>query len=103
MNMRLLLVGIAIIAGIGVGAVAQQPATAARRRRGRRQIPDAPKPPDPNALRVYIRAGLKSHGPGLHDYPQYLADWSKVLTERGAVVDGSLHFPTRRRARQACT
>ncbi len=44
-------------------------------------------------LRVYIRAGLKTHGPGQHDYPQFLADWSKVLTERGAAVDGSLHFP----------
>ena len=42
---------------------------------------------------VYIRAGLKTHGPGQHDYPQFLADWSKVLTERNAVVDGSLHFP----------
>jgi type 1 glutamine amidotransferase len=45
-------------------------------------------------IRVYIRAGLKTHGPGQHDYPQFLADWSKVLTERGALVDGSLHFPT---------
>jgi type 1 glutamine amidotransferase len=48
----------------------------------------------PPPVRIYIRAGLKSHGPGQHDYPQYLADWSKVLTERGAIVDGSLHFPT---------
>jgi type 1 glutamine amidotransferase len=45
-------------------------------------------------MRIYIRAGLKTHGPGQHDYPQFLADWSKVLTERGAAVDGSLHFPT---------
>ena len=45
-------------------------------------------------MRIYIRAGLKTHGPGQHDYPQYLADWSKILTERGAVVDGSLHSPT---------
>ena len=45
-------------------------------------------------IHVYIRAGLKSHGPGQHDYPQYLADWSKVLTDRGAIVDGSLHFPS---------
>lgn len=45
-------------------------------------------------LRIYLRAGLKTHGPGQHDYPQFLADWSKILTERGAVVDGSLHFPT---------
>lgn len=47
-----------------------------------------------NGPHVYIRAGLKSHGPGQHDYPQFLADWSKILTERGAIVDGSLHFPT---------
>lgn len=47
----------------------------------------------PAPMRIYIRAGLKTHGPGQHDYPQYLADWSKILTERGAIVDGSLHFP----------
>src|SRR5262245_21114628 len=45
-------------------------------------------------MRVYIRVGLKSHGPGQHDYPQFAADWSKLLTERGAIVDGSFHFPT---------
>jgi len=45
-------------------------------------------------MRIYIRAGLKSHGPGQHDYPQFLADWSKLLTEHGAVVDGSLHSPS---------
>src|SRR4051812_46415738 len=50
-------------------------------------------PPAPTGPHIYIRAGLKSHGPGQHDYPQFLADWSKVLTERNAVVDGSLHFP----------
>jgi type 1 glutamine amidotransferase len=49
--------------------------------------------PAPTGPHIYIRAGLKSHGPGQHDYPQFLADWSKVLTERNAVVDGSLHFP----------
>jgi len=47
----------------------------------------------PTGPHIYIRAGLKTHGPGQHDYPQFLADWSKVLTERNAVVDGSLHFP----------
>ena len=45
-------------------------------------------------IRVFIRAGVKTHGPGQHDYPQFLADWSNVLTERGAVVDGGLHFPS---------
>lgn len=69
----------------------------------RDDIPEVPAEPDVaprirgqnvDGLRVYIRAGLKTHGPGLHDYPQLLADWSKILTERGAVVDGGLHFPT---------
>jgi type 1 glutamine amidotransferase len=45
-------------------------------------------------MHIYIWAGLKSHGPGQHDYPQFLADWSKVLTDHGAVVDGALHAPT---------
>src|SRR5882757_2095476 len=55
----------------------------------------APRIPgqNPNGLQVYLRAGLKTHGPGLHDYPQFLADWSKLLTEHGAVVTGSLHAP----------
>jgi type 1 glutamine amidotransferase len=49
--------------------------------------------PAPTGPHIYIRAGLKTHGPGQHDYPQFLADWSKTLTERNAVVDGGLHFP----------
>ena len=44
-------------------------------------------------MRIYIWAGLKSHYAGQHDYPQFLADWSKLLTEHGAVVDGALHAP----------
>ncbi len=51
-------------------------------------------PANVNGIHVYIWSGLKTHGPGQHDYPQFLADWSKVLTEHGAVVDGSLHVPT---------
>jgi type 1 glutamine amidotransferase len=56
----------------------------------------APPIPGQNqaGLHVYIRAGLKTHGPGQHDYPQFLADWSKLLTLHGAVVDGSYHSPT---------
>ncbi len=85
--MRRVLLAIAIVAGVGSGiGSAQQPAN--------RQPGNVPTAADPNAIKVYIRAGLKSHGPGLHDYPQYLADWSKVLTEHGAVVDGSFHAPT---------
>ena len=55
------------------------------------QQPNAAWPP----LHVYLRVGIKSHGPGQHDYPQFIADWSNLLTERGAIVDGGLHFPTR--------
>jgi type 1 glutamine amidotransferase len=55
----------------------------------------APKIPgqNPNGMRVYLRGGLKTHWPGAHDYPQFIADWSKVLTEHGAIVDGSFHAP----------
>jgi type 1 glutamine amidotransferase len=54
-----------------------------------------PQPQGP-PLRVYIHAGLKTHAEGQHDYPQFLADWSKLLTNRGAIVDGGLHFPSAR-------
>ena len=64
----------------------QQPAAAAA------QATQAQTPP----LRVFIHAGLKTHAEGQHDYPQFLADWSKLLTNRGAIVDGGLHFPSAR-------
>ena len=56
----------------------------------------APTPQGQNArgMHIYIWGGLKSHGEGQHDYPQFLADWSKVLTAHGAVVDGALHAPS---------
>ena len=54
----------------------------------------APQGQNRNGIHIYIWAGLKSHGEGQHDYPQFLADWSKVLTAHGAVVDGALHAPT---------
>lgn len=44
-------------------------------------------------LNVFIRAGQKTHGPGEHDYPQFLADWTRLLHQRGAVAEGSLKFP----------
>ena len=47
-----------------------------------------------NGMHIYIWAGLKTHGEGQHDYPQFLADWSKLLTAKGAVVSGGLHPPT---------
>jgi len=54
---------------------------------------NAAEPP----LRVFIRAGKKTHGPagnGLHDHPTFLKDWTQLLTERGAVANGKIGFPT---------
>jgi type 1 glutamine amidotransferase len=45
-------------------------------------------------MHIYLWSGLKSHGEGQHDYPQLLADFSKVLTDQGAVVEGGFHPPT---------
>src|SRR6201985_3578204 len=60
---------------------------------GRGGVPQ-PQGQNPRGMHVYIWAGLKSHNEGQHDYPQFLADWSKLLTEHGAIVDGSLHQPS---------
>jgi type 1 glutamine amidotransferase len=49
---------------------------------------------NPNGMHIYIWSGLKSHGTGQHDYPHFLADWSEILTDHGAVVDGALHAPS---------
>ncbi len=49
---------------------------------------------NPNGMRIFIFGGLKSHGPGAHDYPYFLDTWSKLLTAHGAVVDGALSFPS---------
>lgn len=46
-------------------------------------------------MRVFLWTGLKTHAVGQHDYPQFLADWSKLLTDRGAVVNGALRPPSR--------
>lgn len=46
-------------------------------------------------LRVYIRSGPKTHGPGQHDYPKFLQDWTALLNERGAVAQGGNKFPSR--------
>ncbi len=45
-------------------------------------------------LRVFIRGGKKSHGPGQHEHEQFLKDWTTLLTERGCKVDGAMEFPT---------
>ena len=45
-------------------------------------------------MHIYLWGGLKSHLDGQHDYPQWLADWSKLLTKQGAMVDGAFHPPS---------
>jgi type 1 glutamine amidotransferase len=70
---------------------AAPPAAAQGRGRGR-----GPVIPDVPPLRVYLYGGPKTHGEGQHDYPQFIADWSKILQNRGAEVDGGLHFPSAR-------
>lgn len=85
----------ALLASALPAAAQQAPANtgipgAADARTGKPRIPGQ----NLSGMHIYLRGGLKTHGPGQHDYPQFLADWSKLLTEKGAVVDGSLHAPT---------
>jgi type 1 glutamine amidotransferase len=84
MRVRFALLGTAAL--LCTSVLAQQPAGP----------PPAPSAPQVPPMRVYIHAGLKTHAEGQHDYPQFLADWSKLLTNRGAIVDGGLHFPSAR-------
>jgi type 1 glutamine amidotransferase len=102
MRERITAVLIASVAAVSISVLAQQPAPraggagaaptqgAGPGRRGG----GAPQVANPDGIRVFIRAGLKSHGEGMHDYPQFLADWSKVLTDHGARVMGALQFPS---------
>jgi type 1 glutamine amidotransferase len=75
------------VAALGTSAWAQQPPGPG----GQAPLSQTMAP-----LRVHIYAGLKTHGEGQHDYPQFLADWSKILTGRGAYVTGGLQFPAAR-------
>ncbi len=45
-------------------------------------------------LRVFIRGGIKTHGPNQHDHPRFLGDWTKLLGERGIATSGAMTFPT---------
>lgn len=45
-------------------------------------------------LRIFIRSGPKTHGPGQHDSPRFLAEWTKLLNDRGAKATGRNGFPT---------
>ncbi|MFN5579690.1 MAG: ThuA domain-containing protein [Akkermansiaceae bacterium] len=53
-----------------------------------------------DAVRIFIRSGEKTHRPGCHDYPAFLKDWTKLLTDRGAKVDGGNAFPTKEQLAQ---
>jgi type 1 glutamine amidotransferase len=84
-----------LAAAVSVGVAAQQPPPPQPQQpTGVPSAEAAVRAGDTRPIHVYIRAGLKSHGEGLHDYPQFLADWSKLLTDKGALVDGSYHFPS---------
>src|SRR5215207_2207496 len=48
-----------------------------------------------NQLRVFIRSGPKSHGPGAHDHPRFLKDWLPLLNACGARATGAEAFPTK--------
>lgn len=45
-------------------------------------------------MRIFIRSGPKTHGPGAHDHPRFLAEWTSLLNARGAVTTGGDYFPT---------
>jgi len=80
---------------LGTSTWAQQPAQQPQRPpAGAQAAPPSGQTTAP--LRVHIYAGLKTHAEGQHDYPQFLADWSKILTARGAYVTGGLQFPSAR-------
>ncbi len=51
-------------------------------------------------LRVFIRAGKKSHGPNQHEHERFLADWKVLLAERGMKADGALDWPTAEQFKQ---
>jgi len=44
-------------------------------------------------LRVFIRGGVKTHGPNQHDHPRFLREWKQLLADRGMTADGALEFP----------
>jgi len=46
-------------------------------------------------LRVFIRSGPKTHGPGAHDHPRFLKEWVALLNARGASATGGDAFPTK--------
>ena len=98
MKTRASIVAAAAVALCCAGLAAQQaaaPQPSGGQTGGGQQQPQA-SPFQSPPVHVYLYGGLKTHGEGQHDYPQFLADWSKLLMNRNAVVDGGLHFPSAR-------
>jgi putative membrane-bound dehydrogenase-like protein len=52
-------------------------------------------------LRVFIRGGVKTHGPNAHEHERFLNDWKALLNERGMQADGGMDFPTAEQLAQA--
>ena len=48
----------------------------------------AVQPQAAEPLRVFIRAGVKTHGPNQHDHPRFLQEWKPLLTQRGGLSRG---------------
>jgi len=53
-----------------------------------------PQTPAEPALHVFLRGGPKTHGPNQHEHEKWVGEWSKLLAQRGAAVEGALRFPT---------
>ena len=49
--------------------------------------------PAAEPLRVFVRSGAKTHGPGQHDHPRFLKEWAQLLNERGLKAEGGNEFP----------
>jgi uncharacterized protein len=49
---------------------------------------------DSKPLRIFIRGNTKTHGPGQHDHPRFLKEWTELLNERGAKATGKIGFPS---------
>jgi putative membrane-bound dehydrogenase-like protein len=45
-------------------------------------------------LRVFIRGGEKNRGNEIHAHPRFLAEWTKLLTERGLKIEGGNDWPS---------
>lgn len=46
------------------------------------------------ALRIFLSGGPKTHGPGAHDAPRFVDEWTALLRARGAQVEGALRLPS---------